>query len=349
MTKILIIRFRRIGDSVISSTLCTSLKKSIPDAEIHYVLNEGIAPLYKNHPDIDRVITFNNEDMSSFSKYTKKVYSVMKNENYDIIVDTRSTIKTMFFSLFSMKTPYRIGRHKWYNRIIQNYRVNNTFDGSADNAQITLDLLNPLKKKYTIKKDPNFKLYYTSEEFDSYKTYMKDNGIDFSKPIIVCGVTTRIQGKAWNREKMKEVLARAIKKYDAQLVFNYGDATEKEYAIELQNLMNNDHHIFTKIEAKGLRELICLLANSNFFFGNEGGSRHISQALEIPSFAIYPPGVEMANWLPNKSEKYNGIEISDIIKDSSKYENLTYDEKLNLIDVENVWSELDKSLTKYIK
>ena len=349
MTKILIIRFRRIGDSVISSTLCSSLKKSIPNAEIHYVLNESIAPLFSNHPDINKVITFSNDDMSSFSKYIKKVRSIMIDGDYDIIVDTRSTIKTMFFSLFSMKTSFRIGRKKWYNKIIQNYRINNVFDGSSDNAQITLDLLDPLTAKYKIEKDSNFKLYYTSEEFESYKRYMKDNGIDFTKPIIICGVTTRIEGKAWSKEKMKEVLARIINKYDAQLIFNYGDATEKQFAMELQAQMNNDPHIFTSIEAKGLRELICLLANSNFFFGNEGGTRHISQALGIPSFAIYPPGVELANWLPNRSEKYNGIELSDIVKDSLKYENLTYDEKLDLIDTNSVWLNLNKSLSLYIK
>lgn len=349
MTKILIIRFRRIGDSVISSTLCTSLKKSIPDSEIHYVLNENIASLYNTHPDIDKVITFNNEEMSSSLNYVKKVYSIMKKGNYDIIIDTRSTIKTLVFSLFSMHTPFRIGRKKRYNKIIQNYRVDNRYTGLKDNAQITLDLLNPLMSKYSIIKDPNFKVYYTQEELNSFKTYMENNGIDFTRPIIICGVTTRIPGKGWDDEKMKETLTRIINKYDAQLIFNYGDNREKELALELEILMNKDSHIFTNIEAKNLRELICLLANSNFYYGNEGGTRHISQALEIPSFAIYPPGVDKNNWLPNKSEKYSGIELQDIITDKTKYQHLEYKEQFKFIDVKSVWDKLDESLTKNLQ
>ena len=61
-TKILIIRFRRIGDSVLATALCRSLKESFPQAEIHFIINENISPLYLNHPDIDKVITFSDKE-----------------------------------------------------------------------------------------------------------------------------------------------------------------------------------------------------------------------------------------------------------------------------------------------
>lgn len=346
--KILVIRFRRVGDATISSVICTSLRKSFPEAQIHYVLNESIAPLFKHHPDIDKLITFNNEDMSSLSSYIKKVYSIVKGQNYDIIIDTRSTLKTMCFSLLSPKTQFRIGRKKFYNPIIHNYRVNNKFDGVRDNTQLTLALLDPLKKAYNIEKIPLFRLYYTAEEYQQYREYMTAKGINFSKPIIVCAVTARLEYKVWDKDKMKTILERIIQKYDAQLIFNFGDDKEKESSKHLQNLMNNDPHVFTNIEANNLRELIVLLANSNFFLGNEGGARHISQALDIPSFAIYPPDIPLDNWLPNKSERFQGIELKDIVPDISIYKTLSYNEKFALIDVESVWNIADTMLEKYL-
>lgn len=348
MTKILIIRFRRIGDSVISSTLCTSLKKSIPDAEIHYVLNENIAPLFKYHPDIDKVITFSNQEMSSFKNYIYKVSCIMQSQKYDIIIDTRSTIKTLFFSLFSLQTKLRIGRKKWYNRLIHNYRVNNIYDGTRDNAQLTLELIDPLRNKYNIIKDPHFKLYNTKEEIITYKNYMASCGINFSKPIIVCGIATRLKHKMWDKKKMIVVLQKLIQKYDAQLIFNYADTTEKEIVLEIENMMNNHPCIFTNIEAQNLRELICLLTNSSFFFGIEGGTRHISQALNIPSFAIYPPKTMKGNWLPNKSHQFSGIELEDIIKEKSQYSNLPFEDQYNLITVDDVWNQLDYAIMNNI-
>lgn len=348
MTKILIIRFRRVGDSVISSSLCSSLKESFPDSEIHYIVNEHIATLYEHHPDIDKVISFTNEEMHSITAYIKKCRRIVKETKYDIIIDTRSTIKTLFFSIFSLGTKYRIGRSKKYNYLIHNHRVNNKYDGIRDNAQLTLALLDPLNTGYIVKKNPHFKLYYTTDEYNKYRGYMESKGIDFSKPVIVCAVTARLEYKVWDKEKMRTILERIINKYDAQLVFNFGDNKEKEAAQHLHQIMNNDPHIFTNIEANNLRELIALLANSNFFFGNEGGTRHISQALDIPSFAIYPPNIPLNNWLPNKSEKFQGIELKDVVSDASNYESLSYSEKFALIDIESVWERADRMLEKYI-
>ncbi|MEN9919693.1 MAG: hypothetical protein RL662_2129, partial [Bacteroidota bacterium] len=40
-----------------------------------------------------------------------------------------------------------------------NYRIDNYPDGKRDNVDLTLDLLNPLCKSYSIIKDAEFKIY----------------------------------------------------------------------------------------------------------------------------------------------------------------------------------------------
>jgi heptosyltransferase-2 len=100
------------------------LRKTFPEATIDYVLNEEIAPLFEHHPDIDRLITFKKEEMRDRSIYLKKVHQIMRDGQYDLIVDTRATVKTLWFSLFSLSTPYRIGKRKWYNLFFHNYPPN---------------------------------------------------------------------------------------------------------------------------------------------------------------------------------------------------------------------------------
>ena len=80
--KILVIRFRRIGDSVLATALCRSLKESFPQAEIHFIINENISPLYLNHPDIDKVITFSDKENHGFN-YIKKVWNIVHETDYD--------------------------------------------------------------------------------------------------------------------------------------------------------------------------------------------------------------------------------------------------------------------------
>jgi len=342
--KILIVRFRRVGDAIISSTLCSSLKQSFPDSEIHYILNESIAPLFKHDPNIDKLISFSDYDMESFPRYLRKVRKIVKETDYDIIIDTRSTIKTLFFSLFSLRTKYRIGRKKAYNALVQNYRVDNRYKGDKDNVGLTLMLLDPLIKEFKIKKDKVFRLYYTEEEKERFRNYMISSGIDFSKPVMVCAVTARQDDKIWPSDKMKEILNRILRKYDMQLIFNYGGEKEKSFAEKMYKEMGENKQIFINIEAKSLRELIAMFANADFFFGNEGGPRHISQALNVPSFAIYNPTAHLNNWLPNKSERFQGIELRDIDPVSAENDNLSYVEKFKLIDVDPVWTRLEKML-----
>lgn len=42
--KVLIIRFRRVGDAVLTSSICTTLKQSDPNIEIHYSLRLPYRP-----------------------------------------------------------------------------------------------------------------------------------------------------------------------------------------------------------------------------------------------------------------------------------------------------------------
>ncbi len=345
--RILVIRFRRVGDAVISTVLCSTLKKTFPQARIDYVLNEGIMPLFEHHPDIDRIIPFSQYDMDSFGRYIKKVRKIVREGKYDMIVDTRSTVKTLWFSLFSLSTPYRIGRRKPYNRFLNNMRASDVFAPSDDEVVRTLRMLQPLEKIYPLQYVSQFRLYVAEQEKDDFRKYMIEKGIDFSKPVIVCAVTARLERKRWKKEYMWQTLQFIIDKYDAQLVFNY-DKDEKDYAFDLYEKMGRNPHIFINIEAKGLRQLSALMANSNFFYGNEGGPRHIAQAFEVPGFAIYSPQISKPVWLTNASSRYQGIEPRDILS-SADLEKLSYEEQFYSITPEIVEAKLTSMLDDEFK
>ena len=84
---ILVIRFRRVGDSVLSMGLCHSLRQTFPYAQIDFVINEGIHTLYEHHPDVDRCITFNDEENHNSRLYLKKVWKTVHDTRYDVIID----------------------------------------------------------------------------------------------------------------------------------------------------------------------------------------------------------------------------------------------------------------------
>lgn len=345
--KILVIRFRRVGDAVLSTVLCTSLRRTFPDAQVDYVLNEGIAPLFKGHPDVDNVITFTEKENSNIFLYAKKVWQIMHNCRYDVIIDIRSTVKTLFFPLFSLSTPYRIGTKKQYNYFLHNYRVDNRSDNNENVIRRLLKLLTPLKSIADIDYCEEFKLVLPEPEVLEFRQRMSALGVDFTRPVIVAAVSARLAHKVWDKNHMKEILRRMIDKYQAQIIFNYGSA-EEVFAKALHHEMNDDPGIFTNIKASSLRELCAMMLNADFFFGNEGGPRHMSQALGLPSYAIFPPGTSKTLWLPmTEEQKYLGISPDDVCS-LTEQKSMSYKQRFDLMTVDEVWQGVDSMLQRYL-
>ena len=345
--KILVIRFRRVGDAVLGTALCTSLRKTFPSAEIHYLLNSHIAPLYLGHPDVDQVISFDTADDRNFFRYVRRVWSIVRANKYDVIIDMRGTVRTLLFSLFSLRTPFRISTKKTYSFLAFNYPVDNRGDKSSNMLHHNLEFLKPLEKITSVRYCEDFRLYVSAEEKESYRKYMERAGIDFSRPVILAVVSARLSHKIWDKEKMKIILQCIIDKYNGvQIIFNFV-AAEKAFATAIHEEMNKHPQIFTNIEANSLRDLCALSANCDFFFGNEGGARHLAQALDIPSFAIFPPKISKARWLPHQGERFAGISPDDFCS-KAEQKTMSYEERFNLITYERVWAQLDPMLTQHL-
>lgn len=277
--------------------------------------------------------------------YVKKVFSLMQNVHYDVIIDMRTTPKSLLFSLFSLSTPYRIGRRKWYSRWLCNYRMETP--ENMDRVESNLHLMEPLEAEGKLQKDTEFSLYLSDAERIAYRQYMERGGINFKSPVVLAAVTTRIPHKAWPKECMTEILRRLIDTYHPQIIFNYSGEEEEAVARSYYLALNRDPHIFIDIKAKTLRELCALCSASSFFFGNEGGPRHISQAFHIPSFAIFPPDIDKDFWLPGKSERYQGISPNDSVPPEHQVE-MSYSGRMSLITVDDVWAGIQPMMDSVI-
>ena len=335
-----------MGDSIIATSVLNTLRSNFPDAKIDFVLNENLAKLFKDHPSINRIITFSDKERHNILLYLSKIWRIVHSTHYDVIIDLRSTINTMFFSLFSLHTPYRIGVIKNYTRFIYNYRIP---DNSNDEYIVKYDLrfvqpLNALKKIINV---PQFSLHISNEELENFRLYMQQNGIDFSSPIILVGVTSKLSHKSWDESNMIWVIKQFIQKYpNVQLIFNYAPGVEEETARHIYKMLGSDK-IFIDIKAHNQRELVAMSSLVTFYFGNEGGARHIIQAVGKPSYVVVSPNVVKRVWLPVDDTASEGIEAEDIVS-RNKLSQMTYEEQYKVITKETVWNNLQHFAERYI-
>lgn len=341
--KILIIRFKQIGDAVLSSVICNTLKKTFPNSEIDYVLYEHISPIFQNHKYIDNIISITKEEQRNPLKYISKVWKVTR-KKYDIIIDIMSTPKSEIFSLFSMNSKYRIGRTKKYRGFFYTHKVKEPKD-AKDKVDKFLKLLDPLKKEYNLIYNNQYTISITAKEKEMMRKRMIEAGIDFSKPVFACAVNSRRPEKVYDTEKMKIIIENLIKKLNAQIIFYYCPSEEKFVKTFHKNL-GDYANVFSNIKTKSIRELAMLLANCDLFFGNEGGPRHIAQSLDIPSFAVFSPSASKKEWLSNACERHQGVEPEDMpLYDSS----LSREEKYALITPKYVVTKIKEIYNKFVK
>lgn len=339
-----------MGDAILATSLLNTLRHNFPDAQIHFVLNERIAPLFKGHPSIDRCITFTDDERHHSLTYIRKVWNIVHETHYDIIIDMRSTMNTMLFAILSPSSAYRIGVDKGYTKIAFNHTIGPCGDKYSMVEYDTRYAL-PLQTLRSIEPVYAFTLQITAEEKQAFGTYLTTQGINLSRPVMLANVTAKLASKVWMEDRMVWVLNRFLDQHpDYQLIFNYAPGQEEENARRIYAQMGKPHQVFIDIQAHSSRELVAMAGYMTLFFGNEGGARHIAQAAGCPSLAICAPENSKRVWIPQTQILAEGISPIDTLLDNhlseETYCKMSREEKYGLLTQEFVWNRLQSFMTK---
>lgn len=334
--RILVVRFRQMGDAILTTVVLNTLRKSFPDSVIDFVLNDKICPLFEGHPSIDHLIPFTNDERHHALTYIHKVWLTVHRVHYDVIIDMRSTANTMLFALFSPSTKFRIGLRKGYTAMAFNCLVDKCGpDGSM--IDHNLAMVKPLEAIAPIQYDRNFTLVPTTKEQTDFCDYMIQNGIDMHRPILLAGVTAKLANKTWDEDRMVEVIRRFMKAYPSwQIIFNYAPGKEEENARRMYLKLGSPHQVFIDIQAKSQRQLLAMASLTTMYFGNEGGARHIVHACGKPSFVVCAPQSSKKIWIPQNETPAGAIAAEDIVDVNG----IPMADRYALITVDAVWQRL---------
>lgn len=140
-------------------------------------------------------------------------------------------------------------------------------------------------------KEPEYapKIFLTEEE----KQY---NRIDsLQKPVIMLGILGSTPQKSMPYEYMVEIINYITENYHGTVLFNYAP-NQKEEAQKVYEMCENKYQINLDIYEDSIRGFITLMNKCDLLVSNEGGSVHITKALDKPTFTIYSPYVNKEHW-----------------------------------------------------
>lgn len=109
------------------------------------------------------------------------------------------------------------------------------------------------------------------------------------------GVLGSTPQKSMPYEYIAEIIDFITEKYIATILFNYAPHQKSE-ALKVYALCHNKDQINLDIYEGSIRGFIKLMNQCDLLISNEGGSVHISKAINKPTFTIYSPYILKEHW-----------------------------------------------------
>lgn len=320
MKKILVIQLKQIGDVLLSSPICNTLKKNYPDSQIDYIVYDYTVGVIENNPNIDNIIKISSKERESKLAF---INFLLKLPKYDVCINVQGKLEGALITLFSgAKERISWNRKGW--RIFYNYPVNAnekmTISGIGNTIDHRLALLSPLE---ILNYNRDLKIWIKDEERENIRKIIENAGVDLEKPVISFGVTSRREFRIWPKERFAKIIDFLYEKYGVQAILFFAPNdkkynSEEEYCNSVKELVQNKQAVFTNIKTKSARELIVLLAESDMYIGNDNGPRHFAQAVDTPSFAIFTTLNNKKSFCPHNSSRHKAVDIQDVLEMNDK-------------------------------
>ena len=313
--RFLIIQLRQIGDVLISTTLCETLKRNYPKAQIDYAVYDYTAAVAENNPFIDNLIIVpHGMKRGNFYKILKTISNLRK-QSYDYTIDILNTPKSVWLAKLSGSKTI-IGPKNDKNRSQKydfkidhdnHFLKDNSVCISVKNRLILLSAVSETLSYTTV-----YKLHLQEQETFQAKKLLQAQQIDFTKPIFFFSVGSRSpQQKQWPIDNFIQVINDCLTKYNAQIVLYPGPKQEDDcFFIKKNSVRPENIFIITNYN---LREMAAIIKLSTIFIGNDSGTAHIAIAVGTPSITIFSPAIWHQDWHSKTSKQHIAITAQTIL------------------------------------
>lgn len=296
--KILIILPNWLGDAIMATPAIELLAKHYPQAKFTFVGSYVSIEALKHHPQCEKAYV--DETKKAKSRLLATYSFAHSLGNFDLAITFR---KNLFASLllYFTKTPIRIGRHTWFNRLL--LTITNHFTPRTHLVKNYASLVQRITGSDTPLTP--LKLYVGPKSFER-PTLGINPGATYGS------------AKRWYPEKFAQVVQAFNDRFD---IIIFGGPTEVDMgdaiAKDLQKLGVTN---FTNLAGKtGVQELLAYIGGCDLFITNDSGPMHVAAAYHVPTVAIFGPtkDTETSQWMNEKSAIVKlGLECAPCMKRS---------------------------------
>lgn len=309
VSSILIVKTSAIGDVIQAFPAVEYLRSKFPNAQIDWVVEEGIAPLLKSHPLIDHVIPirtkawrkkpFHNQTHIEFRAFVKQLRST----SYDLLFDLQGNGKSGVVTAFA-KAACKIGfgwrsvREKW------NLLATNRWVNPPSSENIRLKYLGLVQNCFEseVFHSRGIKLKISEQEKERLDVLCKEVPNRSGPRLMVCF------GSKWpNKRLAEETLLSLLEKIsntsDPSYIFIFADEEEKRFAEQCAS------HFKERACAVGDLTLPlwqALMWEVDGVIAVDSAALHLCGTTQTPSFSVF--GSSSASFYKPSEERHEAVQ-----------------------------------------
>lgn len=287
--RVLVVRLRSIGDTVLATPSLHALRRFLPDARIDVLLEEWVAPLLAGFEDVDRVITVERKSTASRLMAARD----LRAENYDVVYNLHGG-STAALLTRATGARHRVGFADYAYSKLHNEAAppSSALWGreKTHSAEQQLALLGwtgvPVSDR------PATHLAITPEASAVVARKLREAGVDDSIAFALIHPAAAFDTKTWAAENF----ARVIDFLSARGLVSIAVAApnESEVIERLRARANSPLISFTDLR---LPEITALASRARLFVGNDSGVAHIAAAVRVPQVVVFGSS-NVAHWRP---------------------------------------------------
>ena len=272
-----------VGDAVMTIPAVEAVRSNFPDSHISVVARPWVVPIFKDHPCVDEVVSFEKgENRLTSVLETARIISFIRKRKFDLAILLQNAFEAAFIAAMG-RVRYRVGYNTDGRGPLLTHKVKRTQKVlKVHQVQYYLSLLHDVG----LKTAPGPPVIHVAED-------MRKKAIDFlnrnmiqAEDFIVGLSPGAIFGEAkrWPPERFADIGDRAVEKWDARVVV-FGSKKEMEICQKTCDCMQ--HNALNLCGVTSLDQAMAIISLCNLFVTNDSGLMHVAAALQIPTVAIF--------------------------------------------------------------
>ncbi|MBI3543619.1 MAG: glycosyltransferase family 9 protein [Deltaproteobacteria bacterium] len=296
--RILVIKNRAIGDTILTTGPLRILKHRFPGYQIHAMVRSPAGELLEGLPYVDRIISaVEPKEKVERIAYWMRLVRRLREKRYDLVLNFHASFRTALTAKMlradeCIANHHELTGHNWFSdrEVPGRGVVKPVIDRD-------LDVLRAIGIDAKLEDAMPEIVLSPAERAEAAALFARDEG--GKGPRVFLGIGGSRATKRWPAHHVASLVHRLAVEHDARFVLST-IASDREWLDELWPLLQKDPAIMGRVRhfsSSSLRQTARIVSQCAFYVGNDSGLKHLAVALGLKTFTFFGPEAPL-EWHP---------------------------------------------------